>query len=145
MRALTLCALVVTGSIAGAPARAEPHIYPPILDPTRPVRDFVNGLVAPDAAETVQQTVADTVVAECHFSGATIEGVAAADGVPETTGVVCRVYDERGVQRGGCALFANGPAAACAAPTEVVLGPPRVCTTAYATYSWGTYREEHCN
>lgn len=126
--------------MVAVPAQAEDQIYPPIYDPFRPIKETVS-----DATPRVPQlTTPSGASGDCMFQGAGIEGFAYSEGVPETTGVVCRVFDQYGVQRGGCALFVNGAAASCSAPTEVVLGPPRVCVTAYATYSWGTLREEYC-
>lgn len=159
--------LVAASVAATAPAYAEPFIYPPaeppppILDPTREIRERVNETIAippdpvpSDPVGTVQGLIPPTpepedpfwsgITGRCAFQGATIEGAAAAIGGAELTGIVCRVYDEHGVMRGGCALFLPGAAATCAAPTEPVLGPPTVCMHAYAVYPWDTYEEEYC-
>lgn len=159
LRALVLGLVVAASSLATAPAHAEPFIYPPaeppIYDPLRPIKERINDTrdavedmvptpVPPsDPIGTVNDMIAAGVTGQCLFQGATIEG-AAAGTLPDQTGVVCRVYDERGVMRGGCAMFTPGSAAACAAPTDPVLGPPTVCTELYATYSWGTIREAFC-
>ena len=136
--------LVAASSAATAPAHAEPFIYPPseppppILDPTREIREKVS-----ETRDAVEDMIAADVTGTCRFQGATIEG-AAAGTAPDQTGIICRVYDAQGVLRGGCGMFVPGAAAACAAPTEVVLGPPTVCTEAYAVYPWGTIREGYC-
>lgn len=87
----------------------------------------------------------ETVTGECVFQGATIEGVAVS--TPPTavqTGIVCNVY-ENGVHRGACGLILEAPAAACAFMTGPVIGPPRVCTYAFATFRSGrTAYDEHC-
>lgn len=150
LRAGVLVAVVAAASAATAPVYAEDQIYPPIFDPTRAIEERVD-----QAREAVEDTIPPTpappedpfwsgITGKCLFQGATIEGAAAAVGGAELTGIVCRVYDEQGVMRGGCAVFLPGAAAACAAPTEVVLGPPAVCMHAYAVYPWDTYEEEHC-
>ncbi|HYO60963.1 MAG TPA: hypothetical protein VEU29_03590 [Actinomycetota bacterium] len=137
----------MAGSIAVAvPALAEDYVYPPIVDPVRAIEQRVEETTEParDPVGAVEQTIAPDVTGECHFQGGTIEGAAAATGTPEQIGIVCRVYDERGIQRGGCGLFVPGVTAECAAPTQLVLGPPRVCYEAYAVYSWGTDKEVGC-
>ena len=147
LRAGVVCALVAGSTAAAVPARAEPYIYPPIIDPVREIEQRVEETVSParDPVGTVSQIIAaDDVTGDCHFQGGTIEGAAAATGTPEQIGIVCKVYDERGIQRGGCALFVPGVTAECAAPTQIVLGPPRVCYEAYAVYSWGTDKEVGC-
>lgn len=85
------------------------------------------------------------VTGECLFQGATIEGVAVS--LPPTavqTGIVCNVY-ENGAHRGGCGLILEAPAAACAFATRPVIGPPTVCTYAFAVFRSGrTVYDEHC-
>lgn len=144
-RAWMLIALVAASVAATGPARAEPYTYPPIYDPTREIKERVN-----ETRDSVEDAIADPmpsdpdVTGQCLFQGATIEGAAVFLGLADTTGIVCRVYDETGVQRGGCAMFMTGSAAACAAPTDVVLGPPTVCTEAYAIFSWGVISRSFC-
>lgn len=141
----------IVGTVVSASCFVTPPIYatasPPIYDPLRPYREVIPP--PPNPVDVLVDRVEDAVPADadgdCGFQGATIEGFAVSSGVPEQTGIVCRVYDQHNVLRGGCSVFVPGASASCAAPTEVVLGPPRVCTEAFAVYSWGTVREEHCS
>lgn len=85
------------------------------------------------------------VIGTCQFQGATVEGIAVS--VPPAArqvAIVCTVY-EHGVARGGCGLVLPAPAATCAGPTGVVLGPPTVCTYAWAVFPSGTAYDEHCD
>lgn len=153
LRAGILGVLVAAPSVAIAPAHAEPFVYPPnepsppIYDPTRELKEKVDDtrdtIDELDPVGIVMERIAAGVTGKCLFQGATIEG-AAAGTLPDQTGIACRVYDEQGVLRGGCAMFVPGSAATCAAPTEPVLGPPTVCIELYAVYSWGTEYEGNC-
>lgn len=94
--------------------------------------------VQADTARTIE-----TVTGVCHYNYGTVEGAAVAVPPGATqTGIVCRVY-ENGIQIGGCAGGLNGPAAACAGPV-VGLGPPVVCTYAWAVYPRATVYDQHC-
>lgn len=145
LRAAIPGAVVAARCAVTAPVHAT-TTSPPIYDPLRPIKEKVNDL--PDA-DDVTRAVSDSFAAggtgDCLFQGAAIEGFGASGGVAETTGIVCRVYDASGALRGGCSVFLSGSSASCAAPTDVVIGPPRVCTEVYSKYTWGTLREEHCN
>lgn len=162
LRGAILGILVAASSAVPVPAQAEPFIYPPaepsppIYDPTREIkqkvagaRDDVENTIPPapvppdDPVGAVTDTISAAVSGKCLFQGATIEG-AATGTLAEQTGIICRVYDTHWVQRGGCATFLPGSAAACAAPTEPLLGPPIVCYEAYAVYAWGTLTEGGC-
>lgn len=86
----------------------------------------------------------ETVTGTCHYTAGTVEGgaVAVHPGARQT-GIVCNVY-ENGKHIGGCSGGLNGPTAACIGPV-VGVGPPVVCTYAYALYGDDTMvTDEHC-
>lgn len=105
-------------------------------------------LVGPiaQASDPTDEFVPPSVVGACVFQGATVEGAASSVfGVSTQTGIFCSVYDQFGTYHGGCGVVLPAPSSACAGPTSVLLGPPIVCTDAFAVFGSRTATYHDCS
>ena len=118
LRAATMSVLVLATMFVTAPVYAVDAVPPP--------------------------RITNAVRGACFFQGATIEGTALAVGAARHTGISCTVY-ENGAFRGGCGMILNGSSASCASVTQPVIGPPVVCTYAFAVFDTYTAEYSDCS